>query len=53
MTIHAKPPPLQTFAELGDTAGACYALKRLFAHVKAAHPIYLELRAGADDGAGQ
>ena len=22
-------------------------------HVKAAHPIYLELRAGADDGAGQ
>jgi hypothetical protein len=35
---------VQTFAEIGDTAGTCYALRRLFAHVKAAHPIYLELR---------
>jgi hypothetical protein len=43
---------VQTFAEIGDTAGVCYALRQLFAHVKAAHPIYLELRDGADDGAG-
>jgi hypothetical protein len=42
---------VQTFAEIGDTAGACYALKRLFAHARAAHPIYLELRDGADGGA--
>jgi hypothetical protein len=40
--IHAEL--VQTFAEIGDTAGVCYALRRLFAHVKAAHPIYLELR---------
>jgi hypothetical protein len=33
-----------TFAEIGDPAGACYALKRLFAHVEAAHPVYVELR---------
>jgi hypothetical protein len=26
---------VQTFAEIGDTAGTCYALKRLFAHAKA------------------
>jgi hypothetical protein len=35
---------VQTFAEIGDTAGACYSLRRLFAHVKAVHPTYLELR---------
>jgi hypothetical protein len=33
--IHAEL--VQTFAEIGDTAGVCYALRRLFAHVKAAH----------------
>jgi primosomal protein N' len=40
--IHAAL--VQTFAEIGDTAGVCYALKRLFSHVKAAHPVYVELR---------
>jgi hypothetical protein len=35
---------VQTFAEIGDTAGVCYALKRLFAHAKAAHPVFVELR---------
>jgi hypothetical protein len=35
---------VQTFAEIGDRAGACYAMRRMFAHAKAAHPIYLELR---------
>jgi hypothetical protein len=35
---------VQTFADIGDTAGACYSLRRLFAHVKAVHPIFLELR---------
>ncbi len=35
---------IQTFAEIGDAAGACYALKRVFAHVKAVHPVYAELR---------
>jgi hypothetical protein len=35
---------VQTFAEIGDTAGVCYALKRLFAHAKAAHAVYVELR---------
>jgi hypothetical protein len=48
--IHAAL--VQTFAEIGDRAGICYSLQRLFAHVKAAHPIYLELRDDADDGAG-
>jgi hypothetical protein len=38
----------QTFAEIGDTAGVCYAMRRLIAHVEAATPIYLELR---DEGA--
>jgi hypothetical protein len=40
--IHAAL--VQTFAEIGDPAGACYALRQLFAHVKAAHPVYVELR---------
>jgi hypothetical protein len=44
--IHAELA--QTFAEIGDTAGACYALKRLFAHAKAAHPVYVELREEAE-----
>jgi hypothetical protein len=35
---------IQTFAEIGDTAGVCYALKRLFAHAKAAHAVYGDLR---------
>jgi hypothetical protein len=35
---------VQTFAEIGDRAGVCYSLRRLFAHVKAAHPVYVELR---------
>ena len=35
---------VQTFAEIGDTAGVCYALKRLFAHAKAAHAVYVDLR---------
>jgi hypothetical protein len=47
ISIHAAL--VQTFAEIGDPAGVCYALKRLFAHVKAAHPVYVELR----DEAGQ
>jgi hypothetical protein len=34
----------QTFAEIGDTAGVCYAFKRLFAHAKAAHAVYVDLR---------
>jgi hypothetical protein len=42
---------VQTFAEIGDRAGVCYAFRQLFAHAKAAHPIYLELRDDADDGA--
>jgi hypothetical protein len=40
--IHAAL--VQTFAEIGDRAGVCYALKRLFAHAKAAHAVYVELR---------
>jgi hypothetical protein len=44
--IHAEL--VQTFAEIGDPAGVCYALKRLFAHAKAAHPIYVELREEAE-----
>jgi len=40
--IHAELA--QTFAEIGDTAGVCYAFKRLFAHAKAAHPVFVELR---------
>jgi hypothetical protein len=40
--IHAELA--QTFAEIGDTAGVCYAFRKLFAHVKAAHPVYVELR---------
>jgi hypothetical protein len=40
--IHAAL--VQTFAEIGDTAGVCYAMRRLFAHAKAAHPIFVELR---------
>jgi len=42
---------IQTFAEIGDVAGTCYALKRLFAHAKAAHPVYVELRDEPRDGA--
>jgi hypothetical protein len=42
--IHAEL--VQTFAEIGDPAGVCYALKRLFAHAKAAHPVFAELRDG-------
>jgi hypothetical protein len=34
----------QTFAEIGDSAGIVYALRQIFAHVKAVHPIFLELR---------
>ena len=40
--IHAELA--QTFAEIGDTAGVCYAFKRLFAHAKAAHAVYVDLR---------
>jgi hypothetical protein len=40
--IHAAL--VKTFAEIGDRAGVCYAMRQLFAHAKAAHPIYLELR---------
>jgi hypothetical protein len=47
--IHAELA--QTFAEIGDTAGVCYALKRLFAHAKAAHPVFVELRDEPRDGA--
>jgi hypothetical protein len=42
--IHAELA--QTFAEIGDAAGVCYALRRVFAHVKVAHPVYVELRDG-------
>jgi hypothetical protein len=35
---------VQTFAEIGDAAGTCYSLKRLFAHARAAHAVYVELR---------
>jgi hypothetical protein len=35
---------VQTFAEIGDTAGTLYSLKRLFAHAKAAHAVYVDLR---------
>jgi hypothetical protein len=35
---------VQTFAEIGDTAGVCYAMRRLFAHARAAHTVYVELR---------
>jgi hypothetical protein len=48
ISVHAGL--VQTFAEIGDAAGACYALRQLFAHAKAAPPIYLELRDDADDG---
>jgi hypothetical protein len=41
IAVHASL--VQTFAEIGDPAGACYALKRLFAHVKAVHPVYAQL----------
>jgi hypothetical protein len=44
---------VQTFAEIGDPSGACYALRQLFAHVKAAHPIYLELRDEAASNEGR
>jgi hypothetical protein len=40
--IHAAL--VQTFAEIGDAAGTCYSLKRLFAHARAAHAVYVELR---------
>jgi hypothetical protein len=40
--IHAAL--VQTFAEIGDTAGTLYSLKRLFAHAKAAHAVYVDLR---------
>jgi hypothetical protein len=42
--IHIHAELAQTFAEIGDTAGVCNAFKRLFAHVKAAHPVFVELR---------
>jgi hypothetical protein len=42
--IHAEL--VQTFAEIGDLAGVCYALRRLFAHARAAHPVFAELRDG-------
>jgi hypothetical protein len=35
---------VQTFAEIGDTTGTLYSLKRLFAHAKAAHAVYVDLR---------
>jgi metal-dependent amidase/aminoacylase/carboxypeptidase family protein len=41
IAVHASL--VQTFAEIGDPAGACYALKRLFAHVNAVHAVYAEL----------
>jgi hypothetical protein len=41
---------IQTFAEIGDVAGTCYALKRLFAHAKAAHPVFVELRETSEAG---
>ncbi|MGH6845953.1 MAG: hypothetical protein ACREC0_00525 [Methylocella sp.] len=44
ISIHAAL--VQTFSELGDTTGVCYALRRLFAHIKVAHPVYVELRDG-------
>ena len=44
---------VQTFAEIGDTAGVCYALKRLFAHAKAAHPVFVELREEAASNEGR
>jgi hypothetical protein len=46
IAVHAAL--VQTFAEIGDAAGACYAMRRLFAHVKAAHPVYVELREEAE-----
>jgi hypothetical protein len=42
IAIHAGL--VQTFAEIGDTAGTLYSLKRLFAHAKAAHAVYVDLR---------
>jgi hypothetical protein len=42
--IHAEL--VQTFAAIGDLAGVCYALRRLFAHAKAAHHVFTELRDG-------
>jgi hypothetical protein len=50
VAVHAAL--VQTFAEIGDTAGACYAMRRLLAHAKAAHPVYVELRDGAASGEG-
>jgi hypothetical protein len=44
---------VQTFAEIGDRAGVCYALRRLFAHAKAAHPVYVELRDEAASNEGR
>jgi hypothetical protein len=40
--IHAAL--VQTFAEIGDVAGTCYSLRRLFAHARAAHTVFVELR---------
>jgi hypothetical protein len=40
--IHAAL--VQTFAEIGDRADVCYAFRQLFAHARAAHPVYVELR---------
>jgi hypothetical protein len=42
IAVHAAL--VQTFAEIGDAAGTCYSLKRLFAHAKAAYAVYVELR---------
>jgi len=46
IALHCKL--VQTFAEIGDVAGTCYSLKRLFAHAKAAHPVFVELRASKE-----
>ena len=42
IAVHAAL--VQTFAEIGDTAGTLYSLKCLFAHAKAAHAVYVDLR---------
>jgi hypothetical protein len=51
IAVHAAL--VQTFAEIGDVAGVCYAFRQLFAHAKAAHPIYLELRDEAASNEGR
>jgi hypothetical protein len=49
--VHAELT--QAFAEIGDAAGACYSLKCLFAYARAAHGVYLELRAEAASNDGR